>query len=276
MSSILTNGSAMNALATLRKVNSNLTETQNRISTGLKVRSGKENASTFSISSSMKGDSGMYKAINEGLTLTKNSVSTARLGAEKVQELTKQFAERVAFAQGNGVDRDAVAAELRELSSRVQTVIDQSTFSGDNLVTGGSEVTVVTGVSRASGTFAATTITFERVDLQAIQTALEGFATTTALSGAAAQATLTSVEGELQNAIAASTSLGIAEKSIETQKDFLDTLSDEIELGVSGMIDSNMEEEAARLQALQTQQQLATQSLTIANQNPQQILSLFR
>lgn len=267
----------MAALATLRKVNSNLNETQTRISTGLKVRSAKEDASTFSISSTMKGDSGMYKAINEGLTLAKNSVSTARLGAERVQELTKQFTERVAFAQGNGVDKAAVTSELKQLTTRIQTIINQSTFNGDDLVTAASSVTVVTGISRSSGSFSTTTINFQSVDLQSINDNLVALATVTAITGVtAASASLLSAEKQLETAIEASTSLGVTEKSIETQKEFLTALTDEIETGVSGMVDAEMEEEAARLQALQTQQQLASQSLTITNQNPQQILSLFR
>ena len=97
MSSINTNTSAMNALATLRNVNSNLGTTQDRISTGLKVSSGKDNAAYFAISETMKGDSGMTKAVNESLTLTKNSVATARLGAEQFSDLATEFRDKVAF-----------------------------------------------------------------------------------------------------------------------------------------------------------------------------------
>ena len=74
----------------------------------------------------------------------------------------------------------------------------------------------------------------------------------------------------------AATDLGIAERSIETQQNFLSELTDKLDAGVGSMIDADMEEEAARLQSLQVQQQLATQSLSIANQAPQNILSLFQ
>ena len=100
MSSILTNHSAMTALSTLRMINDNLSDTQGRISTGLKISSGKDNAAYFSISKTMSADSGMFRAIDETLTLQKNAVSTARLGAETLVDLAQQFAERVAFAQG--------------------------------------------------------------------------------------------------------------------------------------------------------------------------------
>jgi len=275
MSSLLTNYSAMTALQTLRNVNDGLNETQNRVSTGLKVRSGKDNAAYFTISNTMSGDSGMLKAINEGLSLTRNSVATARAGAEQVAEIAEEFAERVAFAQGESIDHAAVKTELQEMVARIDTVIKQSTFNGDDLLNDDDTRTVVTGVTRANGNFAVTTISFKEVDLVAdVRTALNTVAN--AFDDSSLTADLTAAEGALKNAIKHATSLGVAEKSIDVQKDFLSKLVDEIDGGIGGMIDADMEAEAARLQALQVQQQLSTQSLSIANQNPQNILSLFR
>lgn len=278
MSSILTNNSAMTALQTMRNVTKGLNETQTRISTGLQIRSGKENAAYFSISNTMNGDSGMYKAINEGLTLTQNSISTARLGAEKVVDLSKQFSERVAFAQGDTVDRAKVSDELTELANRINTTVEQSTFNGDDLVTSTDSVTVVTGVTRANGGFSTTSINFNKVDLSAIQSTLASIAgvVSAGASASAMETALVNAESALSDAVSSATNLGIAEKSVETQKEFLTNLTDRIDSGTGAMVDANMEEEAARLQALQVQQQLSTQSLSIANQAPQNILSLFR
>ena len=279
MSSILTNSSAMNALATLREVNRGLTDTQSRVSSGLKVASGKDNAAYFAISETMKGDSGMFKAINEGMTATKNSVATARLGAETVTGLAQQMVERIAFAQSDGVNKQDVQNELVALAKNMQSAIDQATFNGDNLIDGvkalAGPVSVVNGVSRdAAGAFAVTTFSFTAVDLQTIQTnlaAIDVTSTTTTMD-----AKLIAAEGELGNAITASTSLGITENTLDGQMQFIDSLTNTLDSGVSSMVDADMEEEAARLQALQVQQQLATQSLSIANQAPQNILSLFR
>lgn len=274
MSSILTNGSAMVALATLESVNKNLYDTQNRVSTGLEIQSGKDNAAYFAISETMSSDSGMFKAINDTLTSTKNSVATARLGAETMNDLVQEFSERVAFAQGNGIDLAEVQSELDSMVEQMQTVIDQATFNGDDLVGGtAATVTVVSGVTRSGGTFATTTISFSSVDLQAIHTALDAIDLTTSTDLAA---DLVTAEAEVGNAIAAATSLGVSEKKLETQQDFLSALTDTIDSGVSAMVDANMEEEAARLQAYQVQVQLATQSLSVANQAPQNIMSLFR
>ncbi|WP_163851547.1 flagellin [Pseudooceanicola aestuarii] len=278
MSSILTNASAMSALSTLRDINSNLNTTQDRISTGLNISSGKDNAAYFSISETMSGDSRIYKAIDESLTLTQNSISSARLGAETVVDLAEEFVERVAFAQGGTAEtRKNVQLELDELSARIQTTINQATFNGSDLVNGTSAVTVVTGISRtAAGSVDTTTVTFNQQDLGAIQSALAAINLNTSSTTALQKGDLQAAESTLASAIASATSFGIAEKSVEMQKEFLGELTDRIDSGIGSMIDADMEEEAARLQSLQVQQQLATQSLSIANQAPQNILSLFR
>ncbi|MBE9637141.1 flagellin [Salipiger mangrovisoli] len=289
MSSINTNASAMNALSTLRGINKNLESTQSRISTGLKIQSGKDNAAYFSISESMSSDSSVYKSIDEGLTLTKNSISTARLGAESIASLAETFSERVAFAQGDAVDRAAIQDELNGLINQMKNTIEQATFNGNDLVNAAgagnigttaavvgttSTVTVVTGITRdSSGSLDVTSMSFSTEDLSSIVDALEGINLTTS---ADLGADLEAAKSAFDDATDAATRLGIAEKSIENQQEFLNKLTDNIDTGVGAMIDADMEEEAARLQALQVQQQLATQSLSIANSSPQSILSLFQ
>jgi flagellin len=138
-------------------------------------------------------------------------------------------------------------------------------------------VTVVTGISRgAAGSVSTTTISFNQQDLGAIQSALAAIDLTTSSTTTLLAADLTAVTAELTKATDAATALGIAEKSIETQQTFLTELSDRLDSSVGSIVDANMEKEAARLQSLQVQQQLASQSLSIANQAPQNILSLFR
>jgi flagellin len=275
MSSILTNNSAMMALSTLKDINRGLNETQNRVSSGLQITSGKDNAAYFAISETMKGDSGMFKAINEGMSATKNSVATARLGAETVSDLAEQMVERIAFAQSNGINKDDVQLELVAMAANMQSTIDQATFNGDDLVGAASTpVTVVTGVSRAGGAFSTTSISFNTVDLQAIHDAIAAIDVTDIATTMAVK--LATAEGELAASITAATSLGVTENTLDGQMKFLESLTDTLDSGISSMVDADMEEEAARLQAYQVQQQLATQSLSIANQAPQNILSLFR
>jgi flagellin len=280
MSSINTNVSAMNALSIMRNVNSDLQTTQDRISTGSKVNSAKDNAAYFAISETMKGDSGMYKSIDEGLNMTKNVVSTARLGAETFVDLAKQVSERVAFAQGTGVNLADVQSEIDALTERMGTVIEQSTFNGVSMVDNTDDVTAVTGVSRDSTGFSTTSITLKGQDLSAILTKFEAIDLVAASTATAPddnlEDTLVNAEEALSESITAATNLGISEKSIETQQGFLKDLTDRLDKSVGSLVDADMEKEAARLQALQVQQQLATQSLSIANQAPQNIMALFR
>ncbi|WP_377192463.1 flagellin N-terminal helical domain-containing protein [Ruegeria meonggei] len=95
-------------------------------------------------------------------------------------------------------------------------------------------------------------------------------------TGAGAIAALGTIEGLIDTAIDASAAFGSAQGRIETQQEFISNLSDSFKSGIGSLVDADMEETSARLQALQVQQQLATQSLSIANQAPQSILSLFR
>ncbi|MFN4154143.1 MAG: flagellin [Paracoccaceae bacterium] len=91
-----------------------------------------------------------------------------------------------------------------------------------------------------------------------------------------AKAALSAIEGLTQKAIGSAATFGTAQKRIDVQQSFVSNLMDSLKSGIGSMVDANMEETSARLQALQVQQQLATQSLSIANQAPQSILALFR
>ena len=95
-------------------------------------------------------------------------------------------------------------------------------------------------------------------------------------TSAGATSALASIEGLITTTIDAAAAFGTVESRISTQSDFVSKLSDSLTSGIGSMVDADMEETSARLQALQVQQQLATQSLSIANQAPQQLLSLFR
>ena len=95
-------------------------------------------------------------------------------------------------------------------------------------------------------------------------------------TSAGADSALTNIESMISRSIDAAASFGSAQKRIETQSEFVGNLSDALKSGIGSMVDADMEETSARLQALQVQQQLGVQALSIANQSPQSILSLFR
>ena len=93
---------------------------------------------------------------------------------------------------------------------------------------------------------------------------------------AGATGALAAIDGLIDQSVSAAAAFGSAEGRVETQSSFISKLTDSLKSGIGALVDANMEEASARLQALQVQQQLAVQSLSIANQAPQSILSLFR
>ena len=95
-------------------------------------------------------------------------------------------------------------------------------------------------------------------------------------SEAGATAALGNIETLLSNSIGAAAGFGSAQKQIESQGEFVQTLVDSLTTGIGALVDADMEAASAKLQALQVQQQLGTQALSIANQGPQNLLSLFR
>ena len=277
MASINTNVASMTALQTLKSVQGALTDTQSRVSTGLKVQSAKDNAAYFSIATTMRGDSAAFNAISENLSIAGASVSVARQGVEEVGKLAQQILERVSFAQADeSVDKSLIQAEIDDLASQIDTVLKQSSYNGQNLLDSTDTKTIVTGVTRDGGTYATTSFTFEEVDMGAIHTALAGIDVEGAADAAALGALMTTVEGEIAKITDAASKLGTVERRIEGQQEFVSKLVDKFDAGVGALVDADMNKEAARLSALQVQEQLATQALSIANQAPQSIMSLFR
>ena len=280
MASIMTNASALTALQTLKSVSGQLVQTQDRISTGLKVSTAKDNAAYFSISSTMKADVAAFKSINETLTLTRNAVTVARTGAQAIAGVVEKMVERIAFAQTDDpVVQASVQAELADLAVQAQAAYDQSTFNGLNLLDADvASVEVVTGITR-NGAYATTTFTFNEQNLDdtdGVISVIAGFSAASMASAADRETLLQAAEAELTIANTAATELGLAERTISQQQTFVSKLVDELNVGIGAMVDADMNEESTRLQALQVQQQLAIQALSIANQQPQNILSLFR
>lgn len=277
MSSIVTNNASMTALQTLKSVQSYLTETQGRVSTGLKVQSAKDNAAYYSIAQTMRGDAAAFNALAENLSIVGASVSVARQGAEEVGNLTKKILEKVSLAQANdSVDRTLIQKDIDDLVEQIGTTIEQSTYNGQSFIAEDGQTTVATGVKRTATGLATTNFTFFHFNLNTIKDALDAVDVTGAADASALDAAMTTVEEQLSRVTEAEANFGMAEKRIDNQKIFIGKLGDKFDSGVGALVDADMNKEAARLSALQVQEQLATQALSIANQAPQSILSLFR
>lgn len=270
MSSLLTNASAMTALQTLQSTNKNLATTQNRIATGERVSSAADNAAYWSISTGMKAQNASLSAVQDTLGLGAGVVDTAYTALTEAIDLTKEIqAKFVAYDQlgDAATETDEGTLILGEINALKAQVIEiaSAEFQGVNLLSAdaGADTNfdVVIGLG---GDGTTTKLNVESYNLLGALGA-EGSVLTGALVATA-----------LSEMTAAAADLGAAKIRIDSQQRFTGKLMDAIDRGVGQLVDADMNAESARLSALQTQQQLGIQALSIANQSSQNILSLFR
>lgn len=145
-----------------------------------------------------------------------------------------------------------------------------------NVTASGSGLNITSSVTDATDTLAARIDTLTSPTEVVIGGGLEKLNDIDVTTDSGADAALVSVEFMIQNAIDSAASFGSAQGRIETQANFISSLTDSLKSGIGTLVDADMEEASARLQALQVQQQLGVQALSIANQAPQSLLSLFR
>ncbi|OWV70587.1 flagellin [Rhizobium sp. R634] len=301
MTSINTNNSAMAALQTLRSINSNLESTQNSVSTGYRVDTASDNAAYWSIATTMRSDNKALSAVSDALGLGAAKVDTAYTAMESAIDVVDEIKAKLVAATEDGVDKSKVQEEISQLQEQLMSIAQSASFSGENWVAGESSTkSVVSSFVRDGSGAVSVKMTDYALDTSSMGNVLFGMSggsieTSSGILGTSSGATgsvysmditdftlgqiqsaLTTVESALSAMTSAGAQLGSISTRIELQEDFVSALSDSIDSGVGRLVDADMEEESSRLSALQTQQQLAIQSLSIANSSSQNILSLFR
>jgi flagellin len=264
-SSLSTNAAAMTALQTLSAINNKLAVTQNRIATGERVSQASDNAAYWSISVGMKNQSNLLGVVQDSIGFGMAILDAAYTGIDEAIKLTMEIKARYLAREQDGVDTAAIDAEIAELKLTIEEIADSANFEGQNLLSStGGPVTIVSGYIKGDGTANSTevlTLTLNQFDLPAAMAAV--------LDADTAEVALTDLR-------AAASELGSKKIRLETQKSFTSKLIDAVDRGVGQLVDADMERESAKLSALQVQQQLGIQALSIANSNSQNILSLFR
>lgn len=308
MASILTNSSAMSALSTLRSIASSMESTQNSISTGMKVSKASDNAAYWSISTVMKSDNMALSAVTDALGVGAAKVDTAYAGMESAIDVMKQIKSKVVAANEEGVDKSKVQEEITQLLDQLKSIGSSSSFNGENWLVSdatGSKNVVSGFIRDAEGVVSVkkTDYTLDKSSLLYTEatpgtidadsgilnavgddttvgtktyTQVSILALDVSATGVNMDNALYSVDKALDSMTSAAAKLGSLSSRIDLQTDFSSKLSDAIEKGVGRLVDADMNEESTRLKALQTQQQLAIQALSIANSDSQNILSLFR
>ena len=271
--SILTNAEALVALRNLERTNSLLANTQNRVSTGLKVTGAIDDASNFAIAQGIRGDIKALGAISQGLNNAKGIANVAIAGTTAVSDLLQTVRQKLTELSNEGItttQRNILTSDFAELLSQAANFIDNATFNGVNLLDTGNISPDVQTLSNLSGG----TLTLTAQDLRTQSVSL---AAVSLGSASSAQAVIAGAFSDLQSVVnTALGSLGAEARALDLQTAFLDQITDATEEGLGNIVDADMARESARLTALQVRQQLGVQVLGIANQAPQILLGLFQ
>ena len=306
MSSIMTNTAAMTALKTLQQTNKALESTQSRISTGYRVAEASDNAAYWSIATTMRSDNKALGTVQDALGLGSAKVDTTYTGMNASIKVVDEIKTKLVAAREPGVDRSKVQSEIAQLQKQLVSISTASSFSGENWLSVDSGAATYSATKSIVASFdrsASGSVKVNTLDVDISKTELFDAADqsgildktfTTAGAGAVtvAVSTLdisaagidnTDIDGMISNVdtaiksmTSAASTLGAAKSRISIQKDFVGELMNSIESGISTLVDADMTKESTRLQALQTQQQLGIQALSIANSGAQSVLSLFR
>ena len=291
MSSLNTNAAAMTALQTLSATNKNLATTQSRIATGFRVAEASDNAAYWSIATTMRSDNKALSSVQDALGLGAGKLDVAYTGMHSAIDVVDEIKQKLVSAMGaSEEDKTKIQTEITELQGQLRSIVNSANYAGSNILSGDGivddELSVVSSYDRASD--GAVTVGRITIDLSETPVTLgDGDASNGILDDIydidldgsdddAIQGFLDNVETALSEMADAASVLGAAKKRVDIQQDFVSKLSDSIDRGVGQLVDADMSKESSRLAALQVQQQLGIQALSIANSNTQNILSLFR
>jgi flagellin len=270
MISVNTNQGAMVALQTLNATNKDLATTQNRISTGLKVASAKDNGAVWAIANKMRSDVSAYDKVGESADRANAMVDTAIAAGESIMELMNEMKGKALAATQPGLSTTAQAAlnaDFNQLRDQITNIISNASFDGANMI--GATPASAVALGDAAG---ANNITIAGSNLS-----LGGAVVTV---GAAETATtagvLAKVDASITNLGTQLATWGAGAKRVEVHKTFVSKLQDALNTGIGALTDADLSKESARLQSLQVKQQLGVQALSIANGSAQTALSLFR
>ena len=269
MATINTNAGAMVALQNLNKTNMQLEQVQARINTGLAVSSAKDNGGIFAIAQSMRAD-----VAGNSIDLAVSSVDVALAAGEAISDLLIEMKEKSLAAADTSLDtasRTALNEDFKALRDQIGKIASNAEFNGTNMIKNGGDA--VSALANADGS---STISVAAEDFSLTGSKITISATSSFGSAAAADTIASQLGTSLDNLNASLARLGTGSKSLEIHKTFVGKLSDALTKGIGNLVDADLAQESAKLQALQVKQQLGIQALSIANSAPSTILGYFR
>jgi flagellin len=274
MVSVNTNYGAMVALQQLNNTNSQLETSQTRINTGMKVASAKDNGAIFAIAQGMRADVAGFGVVKESIDRTSSTVDVAIAAGEAVGDLLIDMKEKALGAADGSLttsQRAAFNEDFKALRDQIGTIVSNAEFNGVNLINNST-----TGVEALADADGGSTITVVDENLSLGGSIVTLAATASLDTVTNASAAVGTIETSLDNLNQALARLGTASKALGIHGDFVQKLSDVTEKGIGNLVDADLAKESAKLQALQTKQQLGVQALSIANSSAGIALSFFR
>ena len=272
--SVHTNVAALTALQNLNKTTEDLQQVQDRINTGLKINTARDNAAVWAIAQGQRADIGSLGAVRMSLDRATSIADVASAAGQTISDLLVQMKEKVVAAMDPSIDtasRTALDSDFKSILRQITQVTSNATFDGANILNG--SVAQIKFIANADAT-GFITLSSQNLSLGG---AIITVASTASLGTITfATSVLTSLTTSISQTNAALGNLGSQSKQIANHSSFVSKLTDQLTAGVGNLVDADLAKESARLQALQVQQQLGTQALSIANQAPQVILSLFK
>jgi len=272
--SVNTNAGALVALQNLSATQAQLQTTQNRINTGLKISSAKDNAAIFGIAQNQRATSNSLNSVISSLQRGQSTVDVALSAGTSVADLLNQMKEKALAAVDVTLDTTSRAAlnnEFISLRNQITTVTSNAVFNGANLIDSGT--TQIQAIANDSGS--------QVISVSHQSLALGGVNVTVASTAsigttAAASIQIAALNASISNVSSALGKLGTGSKALASHQTFITNLQNTVDQGIGNLVDADLAKESANLQALQTKQQLGIQALSIANQSSSILLGLFK
>jgi flagellin len=272
LNSINTNAGALIALQNLNGTNSELQVTQQRINTGKKIATAKDNGAIWATAKTQSATASSLNSVKDSLQRGQSTIDVGLAAGDTITDLLGKMKEKALAASDTSLNTasfNALKADFESLRDQIQKAADNAKFNGVSLANG--KTTKMTFLANSDGSgFTVKAQTLGLLGL-GLSTAGTTFATATAAK---------TMIGEIDKAIGTATnklaSLGTSSTGLDTHLTFVGKLQDSLDAGVGNLVDADLAKESAKLQSLQTKQQLGVQALSIANQSTSSILSLFR
>jgi flagellin len=271
MLSVNTNSGAMVALQQLNATNRDLTEVQTRINTGLKIAGPKDDGAVYAIAQNMRGEIAGFEAVKTALDNAVSVVDVGLAAGQSISDLLIEMKEKSVAALDQSLEtasRNALQNDFIALRDQIATIVSNAEFNGFNVIDGSASSLAV--LANPDG--ATISVSSQNMSTGTAGLDVSALSLTTATNAAAARS---GIDAAIQNANQNLAVLGTRAKTLDIHNGFVSKLIDSLTTGVGNLVDADLAKESARLQALQIKQQLGTQALSIANQAPQTILSLF-